>query len=265
MFHIREGLNLPLNYKLLLSKMVMVWEFLLNYLDNLFLYIFINFKKLFRVKMHIQSDQNILDELRKIQKDKNNWKDNINNVAVFLNESYSVEVKAKALWIMGEMGLAYPEEVKEHIDEIAGYMENEHPKLRERSLNALGRIGRADNNLIIPYLDCLMEKRADENERVRLSFIWACENIATNAPELFCEKLDLYYEMISDSDEKVRIEAPEMFRVIGKRKPEHVKPYLEKLQYVAQNDEHPVVRIHCEGAIRITKKALKENGYSLKN
>lgn len=215
--------------------------------------------------MQIQSDQKILDELRKIQKDKDNWKDNIKNVAIFLNESHSVEVKAKALWIIGEMGLAYPEEVKEYVDEIAGYMVNDHPKLRERSLNALGRIGRADKNIIIPYLDILMEKKFDKNERVRLSFIWACENIATNAPELFCEKLDLYYEMISDSDEKVRIEAPEMFRVIGKRKPDYVKPYLEKLQYLAQNDEHPVVRIHCKGAIRITKKALKEKEELLKN
>ena len=204
-------------------------------------------------------DKEILAELRKIQKDKDNWKDNINDVAIFLNDNYSVEVKAKALWIIGEMGLVHLEEVKEYVDEIAGYMEDDHPKLRERSINALGRIGRADKNLIIPYLDSLMKKRADENERVRLSFIWACENIATNAPELFCEELDLFYEMIFDSGEKVRIEAPEMFRVIGKRKPEHVKPYLEKLQYVAENDEHPVVRIHCEGAIRITKKALKEN------
>ena len=54
-------------------------------------------------------------------------------------------------------------------------------------------------------------------------------------------------------------EAPEMFRVIGKRKPEYVKPYLEKLEWIAENDENPIVRIHSAGAIRITKKALKES------
>ncbi|MBO4516050.1 HEAT repeat domain-containing protein [bacterium] len=201
----------------------------------------------------------MLDKLRKIQKNKDNWKDNIDNVSVFLNESYSSDVKAKALWVIGEMGLVYPEDVKEHVDEIAGYMDNEHPKLRERSVNALGRIGRADKELIIPYLDKLMKTCEDENEKVRLSFVWACENIATNAPELFCGELNLFYEMISDSGEKVRIEAPEMFRVIGKRKPECVKPYLERLEFIVENDEHPVVRIHCEGAIRITNNALKEN------
>lgn len=204
-------------------------------------------------------DKDMLDELRKIQKDKDNWKNNIDSVAEKLNDSYSVKVRAKALWVIGEMGLVYPEDVKEHVDAIAGYMENKHPKLRERSVNALGRIGRADKNLILPYLDKLMKTREDERREVRLSFIWACENIATNAPELFCEKLDLFYGMIFDIGEKVRIEAPEMFRVVGKRKPECVKPYLDKLEYIAENDEHPVVRIHCEGAVRITKRSLKEN------
>ena len=135
-------------------------------------------------------------------------------------------------------------------------MDYDDSKLRERSTNAIGRIGRGDENLIIPYMDKLMEMRYDESENVRHAFIWACENIATNAPELFYEKMDIFYEMISDSGEKVRIEAPEMFRVIGKIRPNCVKPYLEKLEYFAENDENPVVRIHSAGAIRITKKAL---------
>lgn len=107
-------------------------------------------------------------------------------------------------------------------------------------------------------MDRLMKLRYDDCENVRHAFIWACENIAVNAPDIFCEKLDIFYEMISDSGDKVRIEAPEMFRVIGKRKPDCVKPYLERLEYVAENDENPTVRIHSAGAIRITRKALKE-------
>lgn len=203
-------------------------------------------------------DKEILDELRNIQKNKKNWKNNIDNVANYLNENYSVEVNAKALWAIGEMGLIYPAEVEKYVDEIAAYLENDHSKLRERSVNALGRIGRADKKLVIPYFNKLMKTRDDDSENVRLSFVWACENIATNAPELFLDKLEIFFEMISDSGEKVRIEAPEMFRVIGKRKPEYVNPYLEKLEYIAENDEHPVVRIHCEGAIRITKKIIEK-------
>ena len=206
-----------------------------------------------------KDEKEILKELRDIQKDKENWKDYIDEIALKLNDNYSDNVKAKALWMLGEMGLQYPDVIKIHIEEIAGYLENENPKLRERSINALGRIGRADKELVIPYLDKLMEAREYEDAAVRLSFIWACENIGTNAPELFCEKLDIFYEMISDSNEKVRMEVPEMFRVIGKRKPQYVEPYLDKLEWIGENDEHPVVRIHSKGAVRITKKALKEN------
>lgn len=46
-----------------------------------------------------------------------------------------------------------------------------------------------------------MKMKEDEVEKVRLSFVWACENIATNAPELFYDKLDTFYKMISDQGE----------------------------------------------------------------
>ncbi|WP_407380283.1 sister chromatid cohesion protein PDS5 [Methanobrevibacter sp.] len=200
-----------------------------------------------------------LDELRKIQKDTGNWKENIDKVAAKLDEDYPVKVNAKALWILGEMGLKYPQEIESYVAQIASFIKDDDAKLRERSLNALGRIGRANKDLIIPYFDELMNTRNDENGKVRLAFVWACENIATNAPELFCDRLAIFYEMIDDSYEKVRIESPEMFRVMGKRKPECVKPYLEKLQYIADNDEHPVVRIHCAGAVRITENAMNKN------
>ncbi|MBC2575576.1 HEAT repeat domain-containing protein [Peptostreptococcus canis] len=203
-------------------------------------------------------DKELLRELRVITKNKENWSANIDNVAGKLNEEHSIEVKAKILWLLGEMGLNYPMQVRIYIEDIVGHLEDEHPKLRERAVNALGRIGRADKNLVISYLDKLMKMKDDQMDDVRLAFVWACENIATNAPELFCEKLELFYELISDKGERVRIEAPEIFRVIGKRKPQYVKPYLEKLQWFAENDVHPVVRIHSAGAIRITKKALEE-------
>ena len=209
--------------------------------------------------MFEKDEKEALEELRKIQKSSENWKICISNVAEKLNEGYSVNVKAKVLWMLGEMGLKYPQQVESYIEQIACYMESDYPKLRERSINALGRIGRADKNLAILYLDNLMETRKDDAGNVRLAFVWACENIATNAPELFCEKLEIFYGMIDDSNEKVHIEAPEMFRVIGKRKPMCVKPYLDKLQWIAQNDEHPVVRIHCAGAIRITNNALNDS------
>ena len=185
-------------------------------------------------------DKVILKKLREITKDKNHWSETIDYVGEKLDEEYSVEVRAKALWLLGEMGLNYPVQVKQYVEDIADYMDDNHMKLRERSLNALGRIGRADKDMILPYF-------------------WACENIATNAPELFCESLNIFYELLFDSGERVRMEAPEMFRVMGKRKPEQVKPYLEKLEWISENDEHRVVRIHSAGAVRVTKKALEKS------
>lgn len=205
-------------------------------------------------------DEIILKELGYITKDRQCWKAKIDYVADKLDNSYSNAVRAKALWLLGEMGLKHPEEIEGYVGDIVGYMDNDDSKLRERSANAIGRIGRADKNLIIPHLDKLMDMGFDKAENVRHAFVWACENIASTAPELFCEKLDIFYDMIFDSGQKVRIEAPEMFRVIGKQKPYCVMHYLEKLECIAQNDENRIVRIHSAGAIRITKKALDESG-----
>ena len=207
----------------------------------------------------MSDDDFILKDLRDITKNKECWAENIDNVAAILDKEHSDSVKAKALWILGEMGLKHPAEIERYVDAIAGYLDDDNPKLRERSANAIGRIGRADKNLVLSYMGRLMEMRFDESENVRHAFVWACENIALNAPELFCEKLEIFLDMISDTSLKVRIESPEIFRVVGKRKPECVKPYLEKLEWISQNDENSTVRIHSAGAVRITENALRKH------
>lgn len=49
------------------------------------------------------TDKAILDELRTITKNKANWVTAIDDVAAKLGEQYSADVKAKALWLLGEM------------------------------------------------------------------------------------------------------------------------------------------------------------------
>ena len=51
-------------------------------------------------------------------------------------------------------------------------------------------------------------------------------------------------------EKKVRMEAPEIFRVLGKRRPEFVRPYAEQLQRISETDHNRVVRIHCQGALK---------------
>lgn len=69
-------------------------------------------------------------------------------------------------------------------------------------------------------------------------------------PEAFVNEMDIFAVLLDDEAERVRIEAPEIFRVMGKRRPEAVRPYLEKLQFMAENDENRVVRIQSAGAVK---------------
>jgi len=39
----------------------------------------------------------------------------------------------------------------------------------------------------------------------------------------------IFEKLLYDPDDKVRMEAPEIFRVLGKRKPEFVRPFAEEL------------------------------------
>ncbi|MEE0084185.1 MAG: sister chromatid cohesion protein PDS5, partial [Paludibacteraceae bacterium] len=154
------------------------------------------------------------------------------------------------LWMLGEMGLAFPSSIKNSVDAIASFRNSTEPILRERAINALGRIGRGCFNSVEPYWDDLFRFAHDEDASVRLAFIWASENIATNTPDPYKDHMPLFAELLHDSDDRVRMEAPEIFRVLGKRKPDFVKPYIERLRNIAETDSNRVVKIHCQGAIR---------------
>lgn len=181
--------------------------------------------------------------------DKDKWEDSIPYVASLLDHE-SVKIQAKALWLLGEMGLAYPRQVQDIVPTIASFLDSPEPLLRERAVNAIGRIGRGEYSFIEPYWTGLFRFASDEEAKVRLSFIWASENIATNTPDIYEYQMPVFAELLHDSNDKVRVEAPEIFRVLGKRRPEFVRPYLEQLRQIAENDRNRVVRIHCLGAIK---------------
>ena len=195
------------------------------------------------------TESELYKELGELTKDKERWKESIPYVSSFLTHD-SVKIQAKALWLLGEMGLAYPQSVKDAVAMVVSFLDNPEPLLRERAVNALGRIGRAEYSLIEPYWVGLFRFASDEEARVRLSFIWASENIATNTPDIYEEHMPVFEKLLHDADDKVRMEAPEIFRVLGKRRPEFVRPYLEQLRQISETDENSVVRIHCLGAIK---------------
>ena len=195
------------------------------------------------------TDSELYKSLSALTKNKGVWEEQIPYVESLLSAD-SVKIKSKALWMLGEMGLAFPSSIKNSVDAIASFRNSTEPILRERAINALGRIGRGCFNSVEPYWDDLFRFAHDEDASVRLAFIWASENIATNTPNPYKDHMPLFAELLHDSDDRVRMEAPEIFRVLGKRKPDFVKPYIERLRNIAETDSNRVVKIHCQGAIR---------------
>lgn len=195
------------------------------------------------------SDSELYKELGILTKDRDRWEESIPYVSSLITHE-SVKIKAKALWLLGEMGLVYPAAVQDTVPAIAAFCDSPVPLLRERAVNALGRIGRGSFPLIEPYWTSLFRFASDEDAKVRLSFIWASENIATKTPDIYEDHMPVFEKLLHDTDDKVRMEAPEIFRVLGKRRPEFVKPYLDQLRQISEADENRVVRIHCLGAIK---------------
>ncbi len=195
------------------------------------------------------TESELYKELGTLTKHRDQWEANIPYVLSLL-ASDSVKIRAKSLWLLGEMGLAFPSSLGDGVSAVASFLGSPEPLLRERAINALGRIGRADYALIEPYWADLFRFVRDKEANVRLSFIWASENIATNTPGPYGPFMPVFAELLHDSDDRVRMEAPEIFRVLGKRKPEFVAPYIEQLRAISETDGNRVVRIHCLGAIR---------------
>ncbi|MBD5162930.1 MAG: HEAT repeat domain-containing protein [Oscillibacter sp.] len=194
-------------------------------------------------------EKELYAQLGALTKNKAQWKENIPFAASLL-KGQSVKITGKSLWMLGEMGLLYPAGVRPFLEEIASFLDAEDAFLRERALNALGRIGRAEYTLVRPYWEKLLSLAEDGSPNVRLSFIWASENIATNTPEAYEDAVPVFERLLDDENVRVRMEAPEMFRVLGKRKPEYVRHCLEKLRLLSEHDGDRVVRIHAGGAIR---------------
>lgn len=199
------------------------------------------------------TESELYKNLASLTKSKDQWEENIPFVASLLS-SESTKIKAKALWLLGEMGLQFPLAIKESVPAVAAFFDSTEPLLRERAVNALGRIGRGCYQTVEPYWDSLFRFARDKEANVRLAFIWASENIATNTPDPYKDYMTLLAELLHDCDERVRMEAPEIFRVLGKRRPEFVEPYLELLRNIAETDSNRVVRIYCLGAVRAAER-----------
>ena len=184
-----------------------------------------------------------------LTKNKDSWEPNI-PYATSLLASESTQNKVKALWLLGEIGARYPLSIKDSIPSIASFCQSTIPVLRERAIHAIGRIGGSNYHLIEPYWNDLFQYSTDTEANVRLSFLWASENIALIMPDLYEKFMGVFARLLVDTDKRVRMEAPKIFHILGERRPGYVRPYVELLQNILENDRDYLVRIHCLKAIQ---------------
>lgn len=83
-----------------------------------------------------------------------------------------------------------------------------------------------------------------------IDHLWQGNNVIAGAEDLYEHHMPVFEELLHDVDDKIRMEAPEIFRVLGKRRPEFVRPYAELLKRISKTDSNRVVRIHCSGAVK---------------
>ena len=56
-----------------------------------------------------------------------------------------------------------------------------------------------------------------------------------NTLDVYAEHMPIFGKLLHDADERVRMEAPEIFRVLGKRRPEFVRLHIELLRWLRQD------------------------------
>lgn len=165
-------------------------------------------------------------------------------------------VCAYACWTAGQIGRNMPNWYEDEVDHLLHLTNHGNDEIRENALFALGWIGRAEPRLVEQNIYSIVEKHKDRCPKVRLSMIWASENIANAKPELFEGYIEVYEDLLSDPDVKyVRGEAPEFFRVMGKKRPDLVKRSISILES-KMDDECRVTQIHAKGALKVIKRNL---------
>lgn len=166
-------------------------------------------------ELNSENESVLYKALTDIMKSKEVWEPYVPIVGQFLNHT-SDRIKAKALCQLGEMGLIYPDNVEPFIAQIVSMTYDKNNLIRARAVCALERIRRGKIGVIMPYFDEIMNASNDSDSEVRMNLIWASENIATNFPTVFKELMTLFSSLLDDKAIRVRMEAPEIFRVIGK-------------------------------------------------
>ena len=67
------------------------------------------------------TEAELYKELGTLTKSKDKWKESVPYVSSLLDHA-SVKIQAKALWLLGEMGLAFPQSVQVAVPTISSFL-----------------------------------------------------------------------------------------------------------------------------------------------
>lgn len=68
----------------------------------------------------------------------------------------------------------------------------------------------------------------------------------------------MFAALLEDNAKYVCMETPEIFRVLGKRKPGYIAPYFERFQSLPEPDRNRVACVHAASAARAAEKAKQK-------
>ena len=109
------------------------------------------------------TETELYKELGALTKDKDRWKESIPYVSSLLTHE-SVKIQAKALWLLGEMGLAHPQSVQDVIHKSTFYFYYEWvddvlAEIKARMMNLLVSTIESKNRDAGDFQQVMMEMR----------------------------------------------------------------------------------------------------------
>lgn len=123
------------------------------------------------------TESELYKEFGALKKDKDNWEKN--SVCFVSSCLWTCKIHEKALWLSRRDGTCLSYFAQDVVPVIVSFRNCPEPLMRECAVNAIGRNGRAEYSLIVSYWTELFRFASVEDAKVRLSIIWASENIAT--------------------------------------------------------------------------------------
>jgi HEAT repeat protein len=170
------------------------------------------------------------------------------NPSARLQDSHP-ELRMRVCWALGQIGYKMPQDILPAIAPLTKCLTDEDAAVRANAVWALGRIGRVNPRAVLPILPAMMCRAGDPEVQVRSNFLSACENIAADQAEWLLPYLPVLIRLLDDEDTRtIRRQAPEVLRIIAKKRPEALGEAGLKLESML-DDPDEIVRLNAGRAL----------------